>query len=64
MMNCLSAQLSEILETSQQSGVLTLHDCDTLKEAILSDVLNDDDREIIDQLLELFRQGLLKLYFE
>jgi hypothetical protein len=63
-MNCLSSQLSEILETSQQSGILTLNNCDTLKEAILSDALSDDDREVIDQLLELFRQGLLKLYFE
>lgn len=63
-MSCLSSQLSEILETSQQSGILTLNNCDTLKEAILSDALSDDDREVIDQLLELFRQGLLKLYFE
>jgi hypothetical protein len=63
-MNCLSSQLSEILETSRRSGILTLNDCDTLKEAILGDALSDGDREIIDQLLELFRQGLLKLCFE
>lgn len=62
-MSRFSARLSEISEVCQRTGILTVNDRHTLKQAILDECLEVSDRQVIDRLIQAVRQGSLKLGF-